>query len=343
MAEHPLATIALTIFNHERFVRAAIESAFAQDYSPLEIIVSDDASSDRTAAIAQALVQNYTGLHDVRFSRNETNLGVGAHTDKLGAMARGEVVLLAAGDDIDRPDRVSRVMAEYAAANGRAMAISAPAVMIDEEGHDLGTSPPTPPMPDLSLRTFVLTGFPLRGPAAYSARVFREFAPMGAAVLSGEDLVLPLRAALLGEVRVLLEPVSFYRQHGASLMGSAGLAAPSAGAYRRGLRRFLGGVAAARQAQLRDFNAFTEKLDTPIEGAQKLQCVLRARARQAGAAAAIAAGHRSANLTMLRCLAAGQMSLRDFIKTVAMTNAPSLWYRYIKARSAAIGRAQERR
>ena len=46
--EPPRVTLAVIAYNQERFIREAIEGAFAQTYQPLEIILSDDCSSDRT-------------------------------------------------------------------------------------------------------------------------------------------------------------------------------------------------------------------------------------------------------------------------------------------------------
>ena len=48
LVEKPLVTFALFAYNQERFITEAVEAAFAQTYQPLEIIISDDGSSDKT-------------------------------------------------------------------------------------------------------------------------------------------------------------------------------------------------------------------------------------------------------------------------------------------------------
>ena len=53
--ERPLVTFALFAYNQENYIRAAVEGAFAQTYQPLEIILSDDCSKDRTFEIMQRL------------------------------------------------------------------------------------------------------------------------------------------------------------------------------------------------------------------------------------------------------------------------------------------------
>ena len=57
--ERPLVTFALFAYNQERYIREAVEGAFAQTYEPLEIILSDDCSTDRTFEIMQEMVANY--------------------------------------------------------------------------------------------------------------------------------------------------------------------------------------------------------------------------------------------------------------------------------------------
>ena len=52
MNEFPLASIVITSYNYERFVREAIESALAQTYRRVEVIVVDDGSTDKSPALA---------------------------------------------------------------------------------------------------------------------------------------------------------------------------------------------------------------------------------------------------------------------------------------------------
>ncbi len=49
----PLVTFMLRTYNHERFIREAVRSALTQTYSPLQVVISDDCSQDRTFEIIQ--------------------------------------------------------------------------------------------------------------------------------------------------------------------------------------------------------------------------------------------------------------------------------------------------
>lgn len=51
VTDQPLVTFALFAYNQEQYIREAVEGAFSQTYKPLEIILSDDCSRDRTFEI----------------------------------------------------------------------------------------------------------------------------------------------------------------------------------------------------------------------------------------------------------------------------------------------------
>ena len=69
--EKPMVSYCLISYNQENFIRDAIESALKQDYHPLEIIISDDNSSDRTFEIAEQIVTEYKGTHSVILNQNK--------------------------------------------------------------------------------------------------------------------------------------------------------------------------------------------------------------------------------------------------------------------------------
>jgi glycosyltransferase involved in cell wall biosynthesis len=106
----PLVTFALFAYNQEQFVREAIEAAFAQTYEPLEIILSDDCSSDRTFAIMQEMATAYTGPHRVIARQSPQNRRVLRHVLDVARLAQGKYMVVAAGDDISMPQRTDRLV-----------------------------------------------------------------------------------------------------------------------------------------------------------------------------------------------------------------------------------------
>ncbi len=92
----PRVTIMIPTYNQEQFIGDAIESALAQDYGNLEIIVSDDCSTDATGEI----VQPYLSDKRVKYFRNPENLGrVRNYQNTLYNYASGDWVLNLDGDD----------------------------------------------------------------------------------------------------------------------------------------------------------------------------------------------------------------------------------------------------
>lgn len=106
-AEKPLVSFLLLAYNQEQFIREAVEGAFSQTYSPLEIILSDDCSSDQTFEIMREMARSYSGPHKIVLNRNTENLGLGAHYSTAMEITNGEIIAIAAGDDISLPWRTA--------------------------------------------------------------------------------------------------------------------------------------------------------------------------------------------------------------------------------------------
>jgi glycosyltransferase involved in cell wall biosynthesis len=64
--DRSLVTFALFAYNQEKYIREAVEGALAQTYEPLEIILSDDCSSDRTFETMREMAATYDGPHQVK-------------------------------------------------------------------------------------------------------------------------------------------------------------------------------------------------------------------------------------------------------------------------------------
>ena len=111
--ERPLVTFAVFGYNQEPFIRDAVEGAFSQTYSPLEIILSDDGSSDRTFEIMQEMAAAYRGPHQVRAVRQDPNLGTVKHLMAVARLGRGLLLVVNAGDDVSHPDRTSVIEREW--------------------------------------------------------------------------------------------------------------------------------------------------------------------------------------------------------------------------------------
>lgn len=128
----PPVTLALLAFNQERFIEEGVQGALSQDYPNLEIILSDDGSSDRTYELICSARDRYRGPHRVIANRTPRNAGTLAHVENLYRQSRGELLVLAAGDDISYPHRVSRLVDHWRRTG--ADALCSKYDVIDDEG-----------------------------------------------------------------------------------------------------------------------------------------------------------------------------------------------------------------
>lgn len=103
--KNPDITIGITAFNAEETIAAAIESALAQSWKDIEIIVVDDASQDNTAGIVQKFQRENDCL---RLLRNPVNGGVAAARNQIIREARGEFIAFFDDDDTSAQDRLRK-------------------------------------------------------------------------------------------------------------------------------------------------------------------------------------------------------------------------------------------
>ena len=130
----PRITLILLAYNQQATARAAAESCLAQQCEPMEVVLSDDASTDATFAELQAAADAYRGSHQVRVRRSPVNLGIGAHYNALLRETSGELLVTAAGDDISLPQRVQRLAAAWDATGQRADLIASHFTDMDADG-----------------------------------------------------------------------------------------------------------------------------------------------------------------------------------------------------------------
>lgn len=127
----PLVTFALLAYNQEQYIREAVEGAFAQTYEPLEIILSDDGSSDSTFDLIRSAAAQYDGPHRVITRRSKENRGLIQHVRAIANESKGLIIVLAAGDDVSKPERTSRLIRAYL---DGADAVCSSYDLIDEDG-----------------------------------------------------------------------------------------------------------------------------------------------------------------------------------------------------------------
>jgi glycosyltransferase involved in cell wall biosynthesis len=126
-SSNPLVSIVVPVLNGERSVERALNSALAQTYDPIEIIVVDDGSTDRTIAIVEAMASRDRRIRLFR----RPHSGVSASRNFGAGQARGTLLAPLDADDLWHPDKLSAQVAAMLASPGIGVVYSW-AVEIDE-------------------------------------------------------------------------------------------------------------------------------------------------------------------------------------------------------------------
>jgi hypothetical protein len=133
----PLVSIGLPVYNGERFIVAAIDSILGQTMADFELIVCDNASTDRTAEIVTA----FAAADDrVRLHRNPANVGPIPNFNLAFELARGRYFKWLGADDTCESEFLGRCL-DHLEAEPDLVLCSARFVEIDQEGAPLGLQP----------------------------------------------------------------------------------------------------------------------------------------------------------------------------------------------------------
>lgn len=101
----PKVSVLIVTYNQEQFVNETLRSAIDQDYKNLEVVVSDDGSSDGTSKIINEYAKRYPLR--VKAITNDQNLGITGNSNRALRQCTGEFIALQGGDDIFLPDKIS--------------------------------------------------------------------------------------------------------------------------------------------------------------------------------------------------------------------------------------------
>lgn len=111
MNHHPLVSLCVPTYNSEKYLAECLDSLLAQDYDNLEIIVSDNASTDATVEI----LTSYAERGAIKINLQPSNVGAGANFNRLIELAQGELIAIYHSDDLYSPEIVSASVAELVA------------------------------------------------------------------------------------------------------------------------------------------------------------------------------------------------------------------------------------
>jgi hypothetical protein len=204
--------VLLPVWNGEPFLAEAIESVLRQTFAAFELIVIDDGSTDRTAAIAEEFASRDDRVRVLRRAHEGLSPALNAGIEE----ARGEYVARMDADDASIPERLQKQVA-YLDAHPACAALGTWIEVVDEKGLHIG------------LKTFAMThekisAALLRGVSAIAhptvvvrRDVVRAVGGYDARRYPSEDLDLWFRMSESGELANLPEALLQHRRHRAAM------------------------------------------------------------------------------------------------------------------------------
>jgi glycosyltransferase involved in cell wall biosynthesis len=214
-----LVSIVIPNYNYGRYLRIAIDSALAQTYSPLEVIVVDDGSTDNSREVIESYGDRITPII-------KANGGHGSALNAGYAKSRGEIVIFLDADDELMPDAVEQVVKAWRPGVAKAQF---QLEMVDENGQPLGERVPTfdnfLPNGDIRDRITRFGEYPSSPSSgnAYSRAALERLMPMDETLwVAGSEKSLVFLTPFFGDVVSIRAPLGRYRIHAANDSGFKG-------------------------------------------------------------------------------------------------------------------------
>jgi glycosyltransferase involved in cell wall biosynthesis len=212
MNKLPLVSIPLICYNQENFIEIAVRSVLEQTYDNIELIISDDCSTDKTVELIKDMLIGSSIKYHLNI--NDKNIGIGSNLSKAIGLCNGEFIVPASGDDISHFDRVEKLVNHWLKVGEKIGYINTDLIKIDKQGNELSY-----------LRADSFTNYPNInrwinkpqfnvGAEAFSREFYNKFPAMHN--VTGEDQIFAFRAIILGAGSTIHEPTIKHRIGGIS-------------------------------------------------------------------------------------------------------------------------------
>ena len=127
----PKVSIQMCTYNRAHFIKQAIKSILAQNFSDWELIILDDSSTDNTKEIITPFLSDAR----IRYIRNELNLGITKNRNKILSVSRGEYIAVLDSDDFWINSSKLEKQVEFLEQNTKYALVGTNMQIVDEEGH----------------------------------------------------------------------------------------------------------------------------------------------------------------------------------------------------------------
>ncbi len=208
----PLVSIIINNYNYDRYLRAAIDSALTQTYSPVEVIVVDDGSTDGSREVVESYEKRIQPVI-------KANGGHGSAFNAGFAVSRGEIVMFLDADDELLPKAVDQVVGAWRPGVAK---VQFQLELIDDRGKPFGLWPPFDdfiPNGDIRDRIVRFGEYPTSPSSgnAYARTALKQLMPLDELIwVQAAEKSLVMLTPFFGEVVSLCAPLGRYRIHAAN-------------------------------------------------------------------------------------------------------------------------------
>ena len=211
----PLVSVLVSCYNYEPYVVAAVESALAQTWTPVEVVVVDDGSTDGSA---ERVRQRFGADARVRLL-SQANAGQAAAMNAAVAAARGEVLCFLDADDLFEPDKCARVVAALREQPEAGFLVHG-LTLVDADDRPVGRQTALPEA-GWQAEAVLRRGGAVPAVPPTSALVLRRAVaevlfPLDTSFQIASDALIQRAAPLVTAIAALPRPLMRYRVHGAN-------------------------------------------------------------------------------------------------------------------------------
>ena len=197
----PFVTVLIPAFNAAATIRRAINSALAQTYQNLEVVVVDDGSRDTTSEIVASYARD-----DVRLIRLPSNQGASGAVNEGVAAAKGEFIAFLDADDEWLPTKLAKQI-DLLQRNPKAVMATCGCRFVDGEGNvfrEFGMPPPGIDKAEV-WRSLLAATFIAKPCVVARTAALRAVGPFDIDLPVAEDQNMWIRLSMTGEVEFVPE------------------------------------------------------------------------------------------------------------------------------------------
>lgn len=214
MNTNPAVSVVLATYNGEKYLKEQIDSILRQTYTSIELVITDDCSTDSTRKILQEYADKY---ENVRVYFNERNLGFIQNFEKTVKYAQGEYIAFADQDDVWLPEKIQCLVDGI----GDNMLVYSDSAYIDADGNPMSKKISDYRNLICGKNLYALDSESGIWVAAHAMMFRRELldSALPFSVYISHDTWLTYIAMLKGTITAVPKVLVLYRQHGNNMVG----------------------------------------------------------------------------------------------------------------------------